>query len=83
MNYKMLNRTSPEPNDEVSTTSPSSSVSVLHAGWWLALLRSCVKRWLHLKPNQQLVDKETDLLRAEDGFVSARQIRAHRFLRLF
>jgi hypothetical protein len=36
-----------------------------------------------LKPNQQPADKETDLLRAEDGFVSARLIRTHRFLRLF
>ncbi len=83
MNYKMQNRTFPKPNDEVSTTSPPSSVSFLHAGWWTALLRSCVERWLHFNPDQQLADKETDLLRAEDGFVSVRQIRARRFLRLF
>jgi len=83
MNHKMLRRTSPKTNDDISTIGPSFSVSLLRAGWWLALLRSCIKCWLHFNPNQQLADKETDLLRAEDGFVSIRQIRAHRFLRLF
>ncbi len=85
MKHKMSNRTSTKIDCGLSieSTGPSSSASLLHSGWWLAPLRSRAKRWLHLKPNQQPADKETDLLRAEDGFVSARLIRTHRFLRLF
>jgi len=82
MKHKMSNPTSLTTN-EISTTGPTSSASLLRVGGWLGFLRDRAKNWLQLKPTQQLADKEADLLRAEDGFVSARQIRTHRFLRLF